>query len=68
MQILRWVDRLRRGGGRLADQIFVDRVAVQQCLYLPQPLGPIACADYTDMRIAHPAVPILVIKKGDGSA
>jgi hypothetical protein len=52
-------------GGRLADQVSVDGVAIQQCLYLSQPLRPIACADHTDMRIAHPAVPIPVIKKGD---
>ena len=64
MKILRWVDRLR-GGGRLADQVFVDGAAVQQCLDLRLPLRPIACADHTYMRIAHPAVPILVIKKGD---
>ena len=65
MQILRWVDGLCRRGGRLADQVSVDGVAIQQCLYLSQPLRPITCADHTYMRIAHPAVPILVIKKGD---
>jgi len=65
MKILRWVDRLRRGGGRLADQVFVDGAAVQQYLHFSQPLRPIACSDQTDMRIVHPAVPILVIKKGD---
>src|ERR1700730_17931233 len=65
MKILRWVDRLRRSGGRLTDQVFVDGVAVQRCLHLRQSVRPIACTDHTYMHIAHPAVPILVIKKGD---
>jgi len=46
---------MRRGGGRLADQVFVDGAAVQQYLHFSQPLRLIACADHTYMRIAHPA-------------
>ena len=65
MQILRRVDRLRRGCRRLADQVFVDGAAVQQCLHFSQPLRPIASADHTDMGVAHPAGLILVIKQGD---
>src|ERR1700752_466300 len=65
MQILRWVDGSCRCDGRLADQVSVDGAAVQQYLHFSQPLRPIACADHTDMRIAHPAVPIFVVKKGD---
>jgi hypothetical protein len=56
---------LCRGGARLADQVFVEGAAVQQYLHFSQPRRPIACADHTDIRIAHPAVPIPVIKKGD---
>src|ERR1700679_3130696 len=65
MHILRWVDRSRRNGSRVADQGIVDRVAVKQRLHRRQPLRPIASADDTDMRIAHLAVGILVVKEGD---
>src|SRR6478672_6751880 len=65
MQILRRVDCPRRGFRRLADQGFVYETAVQQRLYLNQPLRPIASANNPDMGVSHPAFLILIVKQSD---
>src|SRR5580704_6617460 len=65
MNILRRVDRSCRGGRRLTDQIFVDRLTVQHGLHLEQALRPVARADDADMRVAHSGEIVLVIKEGD---
>ena len=65
MNVLRRVDRSRRGSRRLTDQIVVDKLTVQNGFRLAQALRPIAGADDANMRVAHPSAIILVVKERD---